>query len=87
MSHKEDSAGEKEKPCRFELLMSGNFPHILENIFLSLDYESFKTCRRVCKTWAEVLGSEPFKMKEQSVFGASMWLDTEHLQRAVYSTG
>ena len=86
MSHRQDSGGEKKKPCRFGLLMSGNFPHIWEKIFLTLDYESFKTCLRVCKTWAEVLRSEPFNKKAQSVFGASMWLDTEHLERAVYPT-
>ena len=94
MSHNQDSAGEKEKPAvsetplipdKFELLMRGNFIHILEKIFLSLDYESFKNCRGVCKTWADVLDSQPLKEKAQSVFGASMWMDTEHLERGVYT--
>ena len=95
MSHNKD---EKDKPAAlavassphtsgagFEVLMGGNFNHILEKVFLSLDYETFKNCRSVCKTWADVLDSQTFKEKAQSVFGVSMWMDTEHLERAVYA--
>ena len=52
----------------FDTLLTRNVPHILEKIFLSLDYKSFITCRRVSKTWNELLTSESFQKKEKSVY-------------------
>ena len=42
----------------FDLLFAKNVPHILENIFFSLDYVSFKTCYKVSKVWDEFLSSQ-----------------------------
>ena len=52
----------------FDLLFSKYVPHILEKIFLSLDYESFKLCLQVNSTWEELLTSEPYQKKGESVF-------------------
>ena len=54
--------------CAFDVLLTKNVPHILEKIFLSLDYKSFMTCREVSRTWKELLTSESFQMKEKSVY-------------------
>ena len=47
--------------CVLDALFTGNFEHILERIFFSLDYKSFKTCCEVNKTWRERLTSERFR--------------------------
>ena len=47
--------------CPFDLLLTNNVPHIVEEIFFSLDYESFKACCSVCKAWRGLLTSEPFR--------------------------
>ena len=52
----------------FDALLAKNVPHILEKIFLSLDYKSFMTCKEVSKTWRELLTSEFFQLKEKSVY-------------------
>ena len=52
---------ESEKPVitsAFDLLFAKNVPHILENIFFSLDYRSFQTCYKVSKVWGEFLSSQ-----------------------------
>ena len=54
---------ESEKTCAFDTLFARSVPHILENIFFSLDYKSFKTCMDVNKTWKELLSSEPYQKK------------------------
>ena len=43
-------------------------PHILENIFLSLDYKLFMTCLEVSNTWNELLSSESYQRKGKTVF-------------------
>ena len=60
MSAKQSSA--------FDKLFTRNVPHILEMIFFSLDYESFKRCEKVCSAWRELLKSEPLHTKATSVF-------------------
>ena len=47
-------------PSAFEILFTKNVPHIHEKIFLSLDYESIKSCREVSNAWNEMLTSESF---------------------------
>ena len=42
-------------------------PHILEKIFFSLDYESFKACHEVCEAWNEILLSESIKEKAKKM--------------------
>ena len=44
--------------CYFNNLFRRNLIHILETIFLSLDYESLKRCYEVCGTWNEFLSSQ-----------------------------
>ena len=39
----------------FDKLFLRNVPHIMEKIFFSSDYMSFKTCMRVNKTWRYLL--------------------------------
>ena len=46
------------KNIAFDILFAKNVPHILENIFFSLDYASFQTCYKVSKVWNEFLSSQ-----------------------------
>ena len=54
--------------CAFDILFTKSVPHILEKIFLSLDYESLKECCEVSKAWNKLFMSESFKRKAKSVF-------------------
>ena len=47
----------------FGMLFNKNVTHILEKIFLPMDYDSFVSCSKVCKTWAELISSEPYQTK------------------------
>ena len=44
----------------FQALFAKSVPHILEKIFLSLDYDTLVSCRKVCKAWYQVLSMEPY---------------------------
>ena len=55
-------------PCGFDILFGTHVPHILEKIFLYLDYESFKTCTEVNSVWKRQLTSESFQEKAKSMF-------------------
>ena len=55
-------------PCAFGVLITRSVPHILEKIFFSLDYESFKNCMHVSNSWNDLLTSESFKRMGKSVF-------------------
>ena len=54
--------------CEFDTLFTRNVPHVLEKIFFSLDYASFKNCLEVSKPWHDLLTSESFLRKGKSVF-------------------
>ena len=54
--------------CAFNILFTKSVPHILEKIFLSLDYESFKNCMEVSKTWRSLLASERIQLMGESMF-------------------
>ena len=54
--------------CPFDQLFTNNVPHILEKIFLSLDYNSFKACFKVGNTWSKLLKSESLQGRAKSVF-------------------
>ena len=56
------------RPCYFEMLFTTNVPHILENIFLSVDFDSFNECLRVNSAWNKLLNSQSFQKKARSVF-------------------
>ena len=60
--------GEVKDPCAFNKLLTISVPHILEKIFLSLDYKSFKICKEVSNSWKDLLTSESFKTLGKSVF-------------------
>ena len=52
----------------FDILLSRDVPHILENIFFSLEYDSFMACKKVCKAWNELYSSEQYRQKELELF-------------------
>ena len=52
----------------FDTLLTKNVPHIIEKIFLSLDYQSFKRCQVVSNKWSQLLTSDSLKAKAKSVF-------------------
>ena len=54
--------------CPIDMLFSKSVPHVLEKIFFSLDYESFKNCQDVCNAWKESLTSKHFQKKARSVY-------------------
>ena len=54
--------------CGFDKLFTKSVPHILEKIFFSLDYASFKTCMEVNTVWQELLTSKSFKRLGKSIF-------------------
>ena len=62
----------KMETSGFDLLFNRNVPHILEKIFLSIDYGSFKSCLMVNKTWNQLLTSESFRKAGKSTF--DKWL-------------
>ena len=57
-----------KRPCAFDTLFTKSVPHILEKIFFSLDYESFKASMEVNNSWNKLLTSESFKKMGESVF-------------------
>ena len=52
----------------FDKLFTKSVPNILEEIFFSLDYASFKKCTGVNRAWHELLTSESFKRIGKSTF-------------------
>ena len=76
-------AGEFSSGCNFVPLFSSSFPHILEKIFFSLDYESYKNCLEVCNEWKGVLTSDRYKTKGRSVFKEEIGEDEKKLSTAV----
>ena len=69
-------------PCHFGAVLPRKFPHILEQIFLYLDYESFKKCLEVCKTWNKLIMSELVHRKAKDIFYAEIEEDEKKLVRA-----
>ena len=54
--------------CNFDTLFSKNLPHILEKIFLFLDYKSFIICQMVNSEWREFLKSRRLMSLAKCVF-------------------
>ena len=69
-------------PCDIDILFKNYVPHILENIFLSLDYESYKNCIGVNYTWKNLLTSESYQRKGKSVFHEELLDDEGELWKA-----
>ena len=55
-------------PCAFDKLFLKSVPHILERIFLSLDYYSYNNCLNVNHRWKELLSSDSYEKKWKVVF-------------------
>ena len=73
---------ETDASCKLNLLFTKYVPHILEKIFLSLDYESFKICLKVNKKWKELLTLERYQRKGKSVFHKEVSDEEEELWQA-----
>ena len=54
---------ETDVPGVFGPLSTRSVPHILEKIFFSLDYKSFKTCMKVNKAWRELLSTASYQKR------------------------
>ena len=70
-------------PCAFDMLFTRSVPNILEKIFLSLDYKSFKACLDVSKTWNELLTADSYRAKGKLVFHAELLQEEKKLWNAV----
>ena len=77
------AADKLDNLCNFDTLFSKNLPHILEKIFFSLDYWSFKNCLEVSSEWKGVLTSDRYKTKRRSVFKREIVKDEKKLCTAV----
>ena len=66
----------------FDKLFSKSVPHILEKVFFSLDYESYKQCLEVGHTWNELLTSELYLKIGKSVFQNEISEDEKELSTA-----
>ena len=63
----------------FDNLFTKPRPHILEEICLSLDYNTLKNCVVINKTWNTVLKATYFQKKAKSVFRAEILQDERKL--------
>ena len=54
--------------CEFDRLFTQTVPHILEKIFLSLDFKSYMNCLETSRSWNDLLRSESFQTKGKTVF-------------------
>lgn len=73
------SGGESSGSCAFDTLFKMQVPHILEKIFLSLDYDSFKECMEVNSTWKALLKSESYLKKGKALFREEISEDVDQL--------
>ena len=69
MASKEASA-----PCAFDKLFAKNVPHIMDKIFFSLDFVSFKVSSEVSKSWNTLLKSESIQRKAKLIYTEDMSL-------------
>ena len=68
--------------CAVEIFFRRNVPHILEKIFLSLDYESYKTCMEVSNKWQNLLTSNSYQRKAKILFQNEITADEKKLRYA-----
>ena len=73
---------EHQETCGFDIFFRKNLPHILENIFLSLDYQSFKTCYEVSNEWKEFITSDTVQWKAKDQFSSEIEDDEMSLSEA-----
>ena len=65
-------AKDKSTFGEFQALFDKNVPHILENIFSFLDYDTFKACRVVCKGWNELPSSQSYEKITKKLLGEKL---------------
>ena len=69
--------------CNFiDALFTNNVPHILEKIFLSLDYTTFKNCLAVNHQWKEFLTPDSFMKRARNRFKEEVLDDKNKLVKA-----
>ena len=81
--------------CEFDKLFGKSVPHILEKIFFSLDYASFKKCMEVAPAWREHLTSKYFKRLAKTTFREdiegelwhNIYKDNEYEVKRILSSG
>ena len=49
------------KDCGFDVLFGKSVPHIIDKIFLKLDFDSFMACREVSTAWNTLLSSGAYR--------------------------
>ena len=67
--------------CDFDTKITNTRPHILEIICLFLDYETFKNCVEVNKSWKAVLTSKTFQKRAKYAFKEKIQEDEYKLLR------
>ena len=65
----------------FDAIITKSRPHILENICLSLDYNTFKNCLVINEAWKTVLTATAFQKKAKLVFREEILKDEERLRK------
>ena len=80
-------ADQSDGPISFEYLFLLNVPDILEQIFFSLDYCSYKHCLEVCIQWRELLTSKRFIERGRLVFREDIHEDEKELLPCVSRGG
>ena len=74
--------GKEAQQDPFPILFSKHVPHILESIFISLDYESYKACQEVSITWKSLLTLESVQKKAKPLFYEGILEDEKKLRDA-----
>ena len=65
--------------CAFDKLFARNVPHIVEAIFLSLDYQSYKNCFEVSSTWNAQLKSQQYHRRAKRKYQDGIYRDERKL--------
>ena len=68
--------------CNFDILFENYVPHILEKIFLSLDYQSYVRCMTVSSTWKNLLTSESYQRRARALFRVELLKEEQELWKA-----
>ena len=74
--------GDLRNPCAFEKLFTKNVPHILEHIFFSLDYTSYKTCLNVNTIWHKLLTSKRYLKRGRFMYKLDLSEEHDELLKA-----
>ena len=71
--------------CAFDKLFITNVPHVLEMIFFSLDYKSYKKCLKVCVIWRDLLSTKSSQTKGKLQFHNEVCKDQRQLSFATWN--